>query len=256
MSNPSHHAPSDRPIPTRWNVTRWLDSTRARDRELRWWVSIFLVIGIIFTAFPTLDTWVSGVFWHWHDQSWQHNIDWVMWIYKAVPWFGRAALLWGLFCVFAPAKWCGGTRLKRRCAILGLTMFLLVGAAVNGGFKSYWGRARPVAVTQFDGDKPFTPALIPAANCDKNCSFVSGHAATGYALIAIGALGAARTRRKWLSIGLAAGIFTGMLRVLQGGHFLSDILFAGLTVWLGCWLIRYAWIRLRLRRIRRLRRAA
>lgn len=232
----------------------WTESTKPKHAELRQWWSVFLVLGIVFTAWPMLDMWVSGWFWQWHGETWQHGIRWIEAVHQTVPWLGRAALLWGLYCLFAPAKWCGGVRLKRRSAALGLVMLLLVGLAVNGGFKSYWGRARPVAMEQFAGDKPFTPALVPAEHCEKNCSFVSGHAATGYALMGWAALAGVAVRRRWWLLGVGAGLFTGGLRVLQGGHFLSDTLFAGLVVWIGCWLLRQGWAYMRLRRWRSLRR--
>jgi len=41
-------------------------------------------------------------------------------------------------------------------------------------------------------------------------------------------------------IGLVAGSVIGFGRILQGGHFLSDIVFAFYAVWLSCELV--AWI--------------
>jgi membrane-associated phospholipid phosphatase len=38
--------------------------------------------------------------------------------------------------------------------------------------------------------------------------------------------------------------------MLQGAHFFSDVVFAGLTVWLGCCLLRWCWLHVRLWRRR------
>ena len=53
---------------------------------------------------------------------------------------------------------------------------------------------------------------------------------------------------------LGAGI--GWVRIAQGGHFLSDIVFSGLVVWGSAILIRWGWLHWRVRqgRGRHLRR--
>ena len=47
-------------------------------------------------------------------------------------------------------------------------------------------------------------------------------------------------RRRWFLIGLVSGAVIGAGRIMQGGHFLSDVIFAFYTVWLSCELV--AWI--------------
>jgi lipid A 4'-phosphatase len=115
-----------------------------------------------------------------------------------------------------------------------------------------------VQVSQFGGTQQFTAPLVPADQCQHNCSFVSGHATSGFILMAVGLMGSVATRRRWLWIGLAWGAVVSLARIAEGGHFLSDTLFAGLAVWASGWLIREAWIRhvaLRRRRLRRRREA-
>ena len=60
------------------------------------------------------------------------------------------------------------------------------GLVVNAGFKDHWGRARPRDVTQFSGERTFTPALQPTDQCDRNCSFVAGHPSVAFWLAALG----------------------------------------------------------------------
>jgi lipid A 4'-phosphatase len=81
-----------------------------------------------------------------------------------------------------------------------------------------------------------TPLLT--RQCERNCSFVSGHASTGFALMALGVYGKRRQRRRWLAIGWAAGLSLGLIRIAQGGHFLGDVLFAGLLMWGLCLAMR------------------
>jgi lipid A 4'-phosphatase len=56
----------------------------------------------------------------------------------------------------------------------------------NTLLKDHWGRARPTQIEAFGGLQRFTPAPLPAAECERNCAFVSGHAALGFSLVAFG----------------------------------------------------------------------
>ena len=141
--------------------------------------------------------------------------------------------------------------LFRSCAALALVLALGLGAVVHGVFKEHWGRPQPNETTAFAGALAFQPALHPSALCATNCSFVSGHAATGFVLMACGLFGTARTRRRWALIGLSAGLLIGLVRVAQGRHFASDIVFGALLIGLCGLLLREAWLRaLRWRRRR------
>lgn len=178
----------------------------------------------------------------------------VRWIYEMVPWMGRLAAIVGLV-LLVRAGGAPRVRWRRRSLMLALVMVTGVGALVNGVFKEHWGRARPVNVDSFGGDRIFTPAWRPSAECRSNCSFVSGHAATGFALMGVGALSTLAVRRRWCLIGIVAGLLIGLGRISQGGHFVSDVIFAGLAVWTSVALVRSVWLRLRLwRRTRSYRR--
>jgi lipid A 4'-phosphatase len=78
---------------------------------------------------------------------------------------------------------------------------------------------------------------------------MSGHAGTGFVLIAVGALATTRTRRRWIAIGWTAGLLLGFIRMAQGGHFLGDVLFGGLLLWGCAWAIRWCYVRWRARRM-------
>jgi len=131
-------------------------------------------------------------------------------------------------------------------AIVGL------GLVVDWGLKNNVGRPRPEQLQVFGADKPFVPAFEWSTHCDVNCSFVSGHAASGFSLMAWGMWAAWQRRKKFLLLGMFAGVAIGAVRVAQGGHFVSDVVFSGWAVWLTYLLIRYIWLMLRLRRLRRL----
>jgi undecaprenyl-diphosphatase len=92
-------------------------------------------------------------------------------------------------------------------------------------------------VVEFGGSRDFTAAPLPATACDKNCSFVSGHASVGFALIAFSFLATGRRRRAIGAGAVAAGALIGLARMIQGAHFLSDVVFAGFIVCGIAWLL-------------------
>jgi len=230
-----------------------------RARHKAGWIGLALALALawIFTAWPQLDLWASGQF---HDANGEFIGDhyaFVRFLYHGIPWSGKLYALAGV-AVIVVSRWRPhpiGVRWSRRLVALAWVSILGSGLVVNAGLKEYWGRARPVQVTQFGGSRHFSPALTPTDQCAHNCSFVSGHATSGYILMAVGLMGSVATRRRWLWIGLAWGAVVSLARIAEGGHFLSDTLFAGLAVWASGWLIREAWLRLVALRRRRRREA-
>ena len=129
--------------------------------------------------------------------------------------------------------------LRRAAVVYLIAVFLLgPGLIVNGILKEEWGRARPSQTIAFGGDKPYTPPLSIADACAHNCSFVSGEASLGFAFVAFGfAAATPRRRRLGIAAGLALGCAFGLLRIAQGGHFLSDVYFAGVLILALAWLL-------------------
>lgn len=109
-----------------------------------------------------------------------------------------------------------------------LLLALLIGPGLlaNVGFKDHWGRARPREIVQFGGTKPFTPAFVPADQCARNCSFVSGDASFGFILPCLAYVVPRRRSRRVFWAAMGAGALFGGARLLLGAHFLSDVLFA------------------------------
>ena len=125
-----------------------------------------------------------------------------------------------------------------------VTLILSAGILTNLTFKSYWGRPRPVVVTQFNGDLPFVPWWDPRGGCGRNCSFFSGEGATAFWTYAPAAL----TPPAWRPLAFAGatvfGIVTSVLRMAFGGHFFTDVAAAGLVTFLVIWLVHgyiYRW---------------
>ncbi len=114
--------------------------------------------------------------------------------------------------------------------LIGLGPGLLVNVALKGEF----GRARPREIVEFGGEQHFTQFWQPGT-AGTNSSFPSGHAAIAFASIAPWFV--LREKRRttalvFLCSGLLFGVLVGIARILQGAHFVSDILWAGGLVYL------------------------
>jgi lipid A 4'-phosphatase len=101
------------------------------------------------------------------------------------------------------------------------------GLVANLILKDQWGRARPSQVVEFGGTRAFTPPLLIANQCRRNCSFVSGEASSTFVTL----YAAAALLPQWSVAlvvgGTLVGLATGLIRMAQGAHFLSDVIFAG-----------------------------
>lgn len=230
----------------------------ATRHETRLWLALFAALLLFYFLWPEFDLQVSAPFYRADTGFWIDDLPWVRMVHETVPWVGRLLLVGSIlvWLLARRSRQASVRRLARPAATLLIGLVLGLGLLVHGALKENWGRARPVQVTQFGGQAAYTPPWQPASECRRNCSFVSGHAGTGFALIALGALAAPRRRRYWLVIGWSAGLLLGALRIAQGGHFLSDVLFCGLLLW-GCSIATRAfWTRWRLRRWHKLRQSA
>jgi membrane-associated PAP2 superfamily phosphatase len=161
------------------------------------------------------------------------------WVYRYAPW-PSLALSIGALLVLLAAPWNGTARRHwRGAAFLVALMALGPGVLVNGILKDYTGRPRPYQLEAFGGKLPFREAL-ELGPPGEGYSFPSGHAATAFYLMAPYFLWWRRRRRLAslaLGVGLAWGGCVGFVRMLQGGHFLSDVLWAAGVVYFFAWAL-------------------
>jgi membrane-associated PAP2 superfamily phosphatase len=118
--------------------------------------------------------------------------------------------------------------------VLIFTMIIGPGVLVNLVLKDHTGRPRPREITEFGGAEKFVCVCEKGAT-NEGKSFPCGHCSMGFYL-AIPFL-FLRNRKKILAytvlaVGVGYGIIIGIARMMAGGHFASDVLWAGLIVWL------------------------
>jgi lipid A 4'-phosphatase len=206
-------------------------------------IAVAIVAAIVFTAFPGVDVWTSGLFYAAADGFYLQDAWWAVALYESIP---IVAIVVGvgslLLLIHNLAR-------KRQAGSLSNRFLLFVlaalavgpGLVVNVGFKDNWGRARPRDVTEFAGEKRFTPALVPSDQCERNCSFVAGHPSVMFWLAALGYAATSRRRRTRIFAAAATlGLIAGLGRIVQGGHFLSDVIFSGLAVFAVIWILAKA----------------
>jgi lipid A 4'-phosphatase len=195
----------------------------------RWALALFLPV----VLFPQIELGLSGLF-----------FDPVRKIFllRSHPLgeFVRKILPGILFVLAAAAAVAGGLAAWRKRPLLGMdgrrAIFLAAslglgpGLVVNVLLKDFWGRPRPSTIAEFSGPFHYVRALIPSDQCLDNCSFPSGHAALGFWMVAFALLAPPARRRPAVVAAVVFGALVGLVRIAQGGHFLSDVIASGIIV--------------------------
>jgi len=218
-------------------------------------LAIAAVAGLVFGVFPALDLRISRVFYEVADAN--NNMfalrlspavmrlrDIGLWIGTVLIAPAVAALIIKLILPRAKLLMSG-----RAILFLVATMALGPGLLVNVALKDHWGRPRPIDVAQFGGSEHFVPWWDPRGDCPSNCSFVSGDVAGAFWTVAPAALVPPPWRAAAYGAALTLGAAMALLRMMAGGHFPSDVIFAGVFTFLIVWLayaLIYRWPRTRL----------
>jgi lipid A 4'-phosphatase len=131
--------------------------------------------------------------------------------------------------IVALSFWLPATACYRKPALfLFLVAVLGAGVMVNFVLKDNWGRPRPHDITEFGGDKQFLAILEPG-NQGGGRSFPCGHCAAGFYFFAL--FFVVRNRSPmwalfFFALALYYGLLMGLARVIQGGHFMSDVVWS------------------------------
>ena len=214
-------------------------------------LALALIVGLLFGIYPELDLKLAALFYDPASKNFPLKFDTL----AAIARDGAMWIAWGLAMPAIVALLAKLVRPERPLLISGraiifllVTLLLSAGVLTNHTFKSYWGRPRPVVVTQFNGPDQFVPWWDPRGACDRNCSFFSGEGATAFWTYAPAAL----TPPAWRPLAYAAatlfGVLTSVLRMAFGGHFFTDVAAAALVTFLVVWLAHgyiYRWPRTR-----------
>lgn len=207
-------------------------------------LGLAVITGLLFGIYPELDLKLAALFFDSASASFPLK-------QSGLAAFSRDAAMWIAWALALPALIAIVAKLLRpdrpmlipgRPAVFLLVTILLSAVVLtNLTFKSYWGRPRPVMVTEFKGPWEFKPWWDPRGVCGRNCSFFSGEGATAFWAYAPAALTPPAWRPLAYVAATAFGVVTSVLRMAFGGHFFTDVAAAGLVSFVVIWLA-YAWL--------------
>jgi lipid A 4'-phosphatase len=199
-----------------------------------------IVVGALFGVDPQLDLAISAFFYDPHVGMFKVNVQ---------PWVihSRDGARYLVALLVAPAFLAVVGKLllpRRRMLVRGraalfliLTLALGPGVLTNAILKDNWARSRPIDVKALGGTDRFMPWWNPFGDCPANCSFVAGEASGAFWTLAPAALAPPQWRALAYAGALTFGVAVGALRIAAGGHFFTDVVFAGVFTFLLIWLL-------------------
>ena len=215
-------------------------------RHCDWLISLVLVV--LFVSWPELDLMVSRWFYDADHGEWiwrNHPVNTSIYaIFRYLPYWLVPVLL--VMTIVSYRKLSILRPQRKVWAFLLASLLVGPGILVHNVFKEGFERPRPRQVQEFGGKSGFTPAWVISDQCERKCkSFVSGHAAMGFYLMVFAWV---FRRRAWLWAGMGLGAVLSLVRISQGGHFLSDTIFAGIVCYfvyrgLSYWMLGHSRIR-------------
>lgn len=188
------------------------------------WLFLFLVA--LFVLFPEIDLAASDIFYNHDYWRWEYaEHPAVVFTYDLLIYLPYVLVPFLLVMSILSFKSRNKTLHGQRKIWLFLLLALLLGPGlfVHDIVKKSYDRPRPIHTIEFAGDYEFTPAFSSNAHCSKCRSFVSGHAAMGGFLLALVFVFRSPVL---LKAALVFASIAGLGRMAQGGHFLSDVIFA------------------------------
>ena len=223
--------------------------TAPQGRHPLFWLDLLLpvlLLALLTPLFHIFDWDMELQRWWFHsDTGWETG---ELGIFQLLYRFGNLpALILSLGAVFVLIRGFSSTRLSswRKMAIYLIAVMIIgPGLLVNTLLKDRWGRPRPRDVVEFGGKYAYeAPLQIDPTSPGK--SFPCGHATMGFFFFAPAFL-LRKWRRKSSRSSLASssyslalawfaglfGILIGIARMAQGGHFASDVVWAGTLVWI------------------------
>lgn len=200
---------------------------------------IFVILALLLTPFtPWLDLTVSRYFYsegHFVSNAFTE----FLFDYGVLPaWILFISGIIALILSYFP-RWKRG---RSPALLLVLTMVIGTQFIIHNMLKDHWGRPRPKQVIEFGGEQNFRPFYQPNFfnQPEPSKGFPCGHCAMGFYFFSLAFIGR-RLRIQWLyvagiSVALILGTALGVMRIAQGGHFLSDVLVSALVMWVTAWV--------------------
>lgn len=211
-------------------------------RDLLIFVIIFGLLTVPFLIF-NLDVLLEQPYYTSENGWFLMQIPFWDFLYKYSIFLGYFVAVIALFVVSA-SYWKRNLIKWRKAAYFMLLVIVLgPGVLVNATFKDHWGRPRPREIVEFDGAEQYAKPWVKTDG--KGKSFPCGHASIAFYL-AIPFLFLRKKYKKWawffMVFGTLYGLLVGYARMIAGGHFASDVLWAAGMVWF-VGILAYHWLK-------------
>ena len=211
-------------------------------KKLSYFVSLTLIVSILFTKWPKIDVLFSNIFFSSINKKFYFENNKTLYFIGNLAYFFMSLLLiYNIFSIIRKTihyKLININLFKKEVIFL-LTFFIGSTLVIQGFMKHYFGRPRPIDIINFGGSKDFIPAYHISSQCKYNCSFVSFHTSIGVLLIIFSLERVNKIRKKLATFScLFLGCF-GLTRILQGRHFLSDVIISAYIITIIYYIISY-----------------
>jgi len=191
---------------------------------------LFLLIGCLFiTVGPSLDLYVAGLFYKGASQFYLQSFDILSIFFRDI--FLPFILIYILivpvvgYFIKIDRLYFGYKFSLKEIFLIWVSQIICVLIFTNLILKNLWGRARPNDILELGGQENFSIWYKLSDACDTNCSFVSGDASVGFSVIILYFI---TKKNIFIYFSIIFGFLLGLVRIMAGGHFLSDVFFAGI----------------------------
>ncbi len=218
-------------IENNYNKYKFSNLIPEKNSEIFYYILILFFSCVFVTAGPSLDLYLSSLFYKGASQFELQSFDLTSILFRDIllpliliyililPIVGRFFKIDKIFFNYKFSF--------KEIVLLWISQIVSVLIFVNLILKNFWGRARPNDVVGLGGKESFSPWFEITNACETNCSFVSGDASVGFSIIVLYLI----TKKIIFLYGsFIAGLVLGLIRIMAGGHFLSDIFFAGFFI--------------------------
>lgn len=143
-----------------------------------------------------------------------------------------------------------GSLKEYRKSFIFIVLVILIGPGlIVQSLKNTWGRPRPGEIIEFGGPYQYHAVYSPnfklTGNPDDGKSFPSGHASIGFSLMFFYFILRKKNRKAAISIfafSVLFGSIMGTTRMVQGGHFISDVVTSFFIVLIVCNILSFIFL--------------
>ena len=192
---------------------------------------IFFLVALLLTVGPTFDLFFSDLFYFGKKQFLLQSTSFITVIFRNIllPFILIYILFLPIVSKIFPIKkiFFNYDFSFKNILFIWSSLIISIIIIINILLKGLWGRARPNDVLQLGGGDVYSPWYKITDECLNNCSFVSGDASVGFSLLVLFFI----TRKTiYCYLAVVLGSLLGLIRIAEGGHFLSDVVFSFLVM--------------------------